>query len=518
MRGFVWAAVLAGLGASGCSKDKESLVDVSLTANPADTGLTSVQITVRDVVKTFTIMSGGIGADASHPVTFGVYVPSSVTGTGLPVGVTATGDHCYNGSSSVDIASAGVTVSVTVPLTPGLCPSGAGGTGGTGVGAGGAGGSAAGGAGGSSAGGAGGSAAGGAGGSSAGGAGGSSAGGAGGSSADAGTDGPPQVVDPPSLNNCTTIQQFANDTTDWGISQVAFSPDGHYLATGDQSGNTKLWTMNGKTATAEGHTLPSGTGGNMLPAFSPNGMLIAAATSNGGMSMWSVGGNWNKKGDFIGNPALSNVVGVAFTPDSSQVVIVDYDTSTMQTFSASTLMMAGSRTLTAKPEALAIAQAPSGSALWAAVGLADGTVAVYNLNAAPTQAPLTALVSSTDDANAVAFNHDGSLLAVGGGILDTRVTLWNVSTAGLTPHAPAPNLGTNALGGVAGIAFSPDARNLVVSYGFRTVAVSIFEVATGQNHGTTAPQYTPLGVSFSPHGDVVVVGEADYGWTLVCGD
>jgi WD40 repeat protein len=325
-------------------------------------------------------------------------------------------------------------------------------------------------------------------------------------------------VDPPSLNNCVEIQQFSNNMTNWGITQVAFSPDGQYLATGDQSGNTKLWNMNGKTATAAGHTLPSGTNGNMIPAFSPNGMLIAAGTSNGGLSMWSVGGNWNKKGDFIGNPALSDVAGVAFTPDSSQVVIVDYDTSTMQTFSASTLMMAGSRTLTSKPESLAIAQAPSGSALWAAVGLQDGTVAVYNLNAAPTQAPLTALVSSADDANVVALNHDGSLLAVGGGILDTRITLWNVSTAGLTPHAPAPNLGTNAEGGVAGLAFAPDGRNLVVAYGYHTPVVSIYEVATGQNHGTAAPMYSPLGATFSPRGDVVVAGEAFNGWTIVCGD
>ena len=88
----------------------------------------------------------------------------------------------------------------------------------------------------------------------------------------------------------------------------------------------------------------------------------------------------------------------------------------------------------------------------------------------------------------------------------------------MTAKTPAPNLGANAEGGVSGLAFSPDGASLLVGFGFYSPTVGIWDVATGQNHGTKVPKESPLGVALSPGGAVAVAGEAFYGWILVCAD
>jgi WD40 repeat protein len=159
----------------------------------------------------------------------------------------------------------------------------------------------------------------------------------------------------------------------------------------------------------------------------------------------------------------------------------------------------------------------AGAALYAAVGMTDGRVAIVNLNAASTTTPQFVTASATpDDISAVAFSPNGQVLAAGSGSL-TTVTLWNVGSQ-VTAKTPAPNLGANAEGGVSGLAFSPDGASLLVGFGFYSPTVGIWDVATGQNHGTKVPKYSPLGVSFSPGGAVAVAGEAFYGWILVCAD
>src|SRR5262249_24563826 len=153
-------------------------------------------------------------------------------------------------------------------------------------------------------------------------------------------------------------------------------PDGKYLATGDQSGQMVIWTMNGSTRTMEGHSFTLSAHGNLQPAFSPNGTLLAGATTNGGLAIWNVGGTRQKRGD-IPSDVNSDFRGVAFTPDSSELAVIDFGLGTLQIYNASTLMAVGTaRMLSAKPTAMAVAQTATGAAVTAVVGLADGHLAV----------------------------------------------------------------------------------------------------------------------------------------------
>jgi hypothetical protein len=89
-------AVLAGV-AGGCSKEKESLVIVALTSTDANAAMASaVALSVADVTQTFSLPAGLSQA----PVRFGVYVPSSATGS-LPVSAGAAGGgFCFSGSTT----------------------------------------------------------------------------------------------------------------------------------------------------------------------------------------------------------------------------------------------------------------------------------------------------------------------------------------------------------------------------------------------------------------------------------
>jgi WD domain, G-beta repeat len=517
-------AAFAALTAGSC-KQKDSLIVVQLTAAAPDAAsLREIDVSAGGVTRTYALSSGL----SAVTVSLGLYVSSGVTGQ-VPVRATATGAAaCFLGTGTATIPSAGVTV--TTPIALGVVPctpadGGAGGAGGVG-GTGGAGGG--GGAGGSAGvGGTGGAASGGAGGAvpdagAVGGTGGGAldagAGGTGGAATDAGTDGAPRVLPPPTLNRCTEINQFPNNdacATNWGISVVAFSPDGKYLATGDQSGQMNIWTMNGGTATAEGHMLSLSAHGNMQPAFSPDGLLLAGGTTNGGLALWTVGGTWLKHGDF---PTSTNtaIFGVAFTPDSTQVVTIDHGLNVLQVYSASTLMAVGApRTFPARPTALAVAQTATGSTVTAAVGLSNGQVAVIDLNAPAQAAQLVTAADTSVSIDSVALSPDAKTLAVGTDA--TTVSLWTLGTP-IAAKTPAPNLGATAEGGVAGLAFSPDGLNLLVGFGFYTPTVGVWEVSTAQNHGSKTPKYAPLGVSFSPRGDVAVAGEAFCGWILICAD
>src|SRR5581483_5845704 len=193
----------------------------------------------------------------------------------------------------------------------------------------------------------------------------------------------------------------------------------------------------------EGHAFTIPGAGNARPVFSPNGLLMAAATSNGGFSLWNVGGNWMKRGDFPSN-TNSDFEGVAFTPDSSRVVAIDFGSLTLQVLNVATLAIVGTpRTLPATPTSLAVSPVATGAALYAAVGMTDGRIAIVDLNAASTSAPQFVTGSSMpDDIPAVAFSPNGQVLAAGSSLTLTSVTLWNVGPQ-VTAKTPAPKLGAS---------------------------------------------------------------------------
>ena len=73
------------------------------------------------------------------------------------------------------------------------------------------------------------------------------------------------------------------------VNSVAFSPQGHTLATGSEKGTVQLWDARSHALL---ETLSTGPGQVFSVAFSPDGRFLAAAGFNGTIRVWQKGVLW----------------------------------------------------------------------------------------------------------------------------------------------------------------------------------------------------------------------------------
>jgi hypothetical protein len=491
-------AALVG-AAGGCSKQKDSLVVVSLTSADAHAAaVDTVALSIAGVVQTFPLPAGL----SQTSVGLGVYVPSSETGI-LTVSATATGGgFCFAGSTTASVPSAGSTVMVSLPLTAtaGCTASGGGGTSGT-AGVSGSGGGRSG---------------------TAGSSGSSGSGGATGTGGMAGAGGG-GVVAPPSLTACTEYDHNdVNDPTcnddqgisNWEIWSLAFSPDGSLLATAGDDGRVKIWNFDGHTLTASGHVIS--TNGQTYVAFSPDGATLVAG-SNGSLATYKTA-NWTLGPAFTG--VTGQVRGVAVTADSQRIVTIDGD----ENLYVHTLVSGGAPVvylIGVYPLSLSLEAGSSATKIVAGVGFDTGRAGTFQISGS-TISPLSAFTVETStsvDVLAAAFAPTGTLLAMGDD--DGDLQFWTNPVSNGTASGTALTFATQGnANGVAGLSWSRDGAYLAIAAGspFAFGSASIYAYPARSRYASVVPTYYPASVTFSPSGSALAIGEVTCGKVMLCAD
>ncbi|MDE0399559.1 MAG: dockerin type I domain-containing protein [Candidatus Poribacteria bacterium] len=287
-----------------------------------------------------------------------------------------------------------------------------------------------------------------------------------------------------------------NTLTAGSVYGVAFSPDGKTIATTNNRDPVRLWDVD--TGTEKNPVL---TGPVKKIAFSPDGKTIATTDGGALVRLWSVSFGVEMK---VFTGYNGNIRSIAFSPDGKTIAGGGSD-NTVRLWDVDT----GETTHRLRGhtrEVKSIKFSPDGKTI--ASGSEDNTVRLWDIETGENKHTLTGdtvLAYNSFQHPDVTFSSDGKTIASVD--LDFTVRLWDVETGTekktLTGHTSE----------VHSVAFSPDGQTLasgVMDQTDKNITVRLWDVDTGAEKKTlTAHAYLVYGVAFSPDGKTIATAGDD---------
>ncbi|NUK21953.1 NACHT and WD repeat domain-containing protein [Streptomyces lunaelactis] len=300
------------------------------------------------------------------------------------------------------------------------------------------------------------------------------------------------IADPahPKPSNPRTVQS--------GVFSVAFSPDGLTLASAGRENVVRLWNVSDPA-----HVLPLGeelaghVGTVFSVAFSPDGHTLASASADRTVRLWSL-----PRTLLSGHTSI--IFSLAFSPDGRRLASASAD-RTVRLWSLANPEPLGKPLAGHIADVITVVFSPDGRTL-ASAGR-DRTIRLWDISATTRPKLLGKPLAENVDAVALAFSPDGRTLASTGE--EHSVQLWN--TTDPAHAAPRGKLINGHSMDVASLAFSPDGRTLASGAGN---TVRLWNVADLTN---PTPLSNPLSghtgelhaVAFSPDGRTLASSGAD---------
>jgi WD40 repeat protein len=247
------------------------------------------------------------------------------------------------------------------------------------------------------------------------------------------------------------------------INDVAYSPNGSQLATGDGSGRVTVWNV----AKGTSFTLHDRTQVETV-AFSPNGTYLATGDGKGDVVVHDLA---TKKSLTFDDHSL--VHSVAFSPNSQNVAIGDQAGHVV----GWDLTTGKKTTYFTEPKSRAVRTvAYSGNGEWLGLGDDDDQAVAYNLTSGA-----KTYFYDIDPVNSVAFSPNSDDLAIGDDV--GEVSVWNLATGFYSSY--------NDDSEVWSLAYSPDGQNLATGDDFGGVVVWNLE------NGTRSANFDEVGPVWS---------------------
>ncbi|MEQ8383165.1 MAG: hypothetical protein RH949_12450 [Coleofasciculus sp. A1-SPW-01] len=299
---------------------------------------------------------------------------------------------------------------------------------------------------------------------------------------------------------------------------VAFSPDGHIIASVSQDNTAKLWNIDGTLL----HTLNGHTERVIRVDFSPNGNRIATTSWDKTINIWSNDGilletleghtdgvfgvDFSPDGEMIATASQDNTVKLwkrdkslnkrILKKHSQEIYSIDFSSDGKKIATASEDSTVNLRKTDDTWEKILkehqsgvykVVFSPDGTLI--ATASWDNTVKIWQADGTL----LATLVGQTDDINSLAFSPDNQILATAN--KDRTVKLWTLNGTSVTTLAGHRDQ-------VQGIAFSPDSQMIATAswddegrlWNRDGESLAILNGHSGEVNG----------VAFSPDGQMIV--------------
>jgi WD40 repeat protein/serine/threonine protein kinase len=243
---------------------------------------------------------------------------------------------------------------------------------------------------------------------------------------------------------------------------LAFSPDGRWLATPSAEKDIKVWDV---AARREVKALHGHGDLVMRLAFSPDGQRLASTSEDTKVKVWDTS-TWQEVLTLAKH--TKSVYGVAFSPDSRLLASAGKDDKVYVWDVATGDLLWDFPGKFINVRHVHVAFSPDGRFL--ASGSVDNTVMLWDVR---TGEVVHSLSGHTEPIYSVAFSADGRLLASAG--WDSKVTVWDVTKGRENFTVQAVFLGSPWR-----VEFSPDGRLLALADGGSAGFVKVYDATTGQ--------------------------------------
>jgi len=353
---------------------------------------------------------------------------------------------------------------------------------------------------------------------------------------DLGADGP---VDAPTttmnvLASCKAYTHSLKDSKgaieDWGIRQLAFSPDGANLVSFGEDGRAKLWDV----TTAGLAEAPSGlvfTGTNSVyGTISQDGKYVAVGDSNSEVTVYDLAVSikygvpstkWALPASAL-PVALDPPLVIQFTTDGGHLVVAykSYsppDASPFAVWDLGTQKIVRLVNYDRADEPMAVLPDSYTGSMWVAsvaIGRTDAgsSVSTVTLMDVSQASPSKAQVTIDGEVYSMAFSPDGTTLAIG--FYSGEVSLWDITTKSNIVRLGSPLVaGTTNYNSANALAYTPDGKYLAAGlFDYSVRLVQLQQKLTLQK----SIDFLPWSLAFSPDGLGLAVGERDNGVLLYC--